>query len=280
MRTSSSCRALRGATWSLLAALVACSQTSDDMSWARTALERNDQLEIVAEDRDARTFTVRMKDSNELKVVRADELSAAVPQARAPAAGAQEQQPAEDSPEARPPDAAVPNATSRAEPVEQGDEAQASAEPAPVAASGEGRVIASGPGYSIQASDREAPNATARAGDAPASSATERRTEPLVCQGARFMHIDGRSIAFTGDAIIAEDGCELFITNSHIAAGGVGLAVRGGSVHIKNSTVEGKSGALHASGNAQVYTQASRFRGMVRRLDDAVMHDMGQNVWN
>jgi uncharacterized Zn-binding protein involved in type VI secretion len=173
------------------------------------------------------------------------------------------------------------SAASPVEPVEPAAEPSTLAEPAPLAASGNGRVIASGPGYTIQAADRDTPAAAAaRAGDAPARQMTERRSEPLVCQGARFMQIDGRSITFTGDAIIAEDGCELFITNSHITAGGVGLSVRGASVHIKNSTVEGKSGALQASGNAHVYTQASRFRGMVRRLDDAVMHDQGQNVWN
>jgi uncharacterized Zn-binding protein involved in type VI secretion len=140
-------------------------------------------------------------------------------------------------------------------------------------------VIASGPGYSIQAGEQSTAAPTTRSGEA-VSAAVERRTEPLVCQGSRFLRIDGRNIAFEGDALVAEEGCELYITNSRITANGVGVAVRGANVHIKNSTVAGESGAIHASGNAQIYAHSSRFRGMVRRLDAAVLHDLGDNVWN
>jgi len=38
------------------------------------------------------------------------------------------------------------------------------------------------------------------------------------CQGARFLRIDSRNLEFQGDAISAEDGCEIHITNSRIAA--------------------------------------------------------------
>jgi hypothetical protein len=108
----------------------------------------------------------------------------------------------------------------------------------------------------------------------------ERRYEPLVCQGARMLHIDGRNISFEGDAIRAEEGCELHITNSRISAAGVGLAARNANVHINNSTVSGQGGAIQASGNTQIYARSSRFSGMVRRIDGAVLHDQGDNVWN
>jgi len=81
-------------------------------------------------------------------------------------------------------------------------------------------VIAAGPGYSIKSARTDA---TARSnGFAPADSvasslAVERRDEPIVCQGARFLRIDSRNLEFAGDAISAEDGCEMHITNSRRA---------------------------------------------------------------
>src|SRR5437016_3793824 len=74
--------------WSLVAASVAllslcgCSKLSggqDQMSWARDALQRNPQLEVVATDEQNGSFTVRSKETGELQVVRADHLLAALP---------------------------------------------------------------------------------------------------------------------------------------------------------------------------------------------------------
>jgi len=78
----------------VLLALSACDrQGRNDMSWARAALERNDTLEVVAADQQSRTFTVRMKDTGELRVVHVDEivaspalLAVATPQTPAPSA--------------------------------------------------------------------------------------------------------------------------------------------------------------------------------------------------
>jgi uncharacterized Zn-binding protein involved in type VI secretion len=285
MRTLPCRRALRSALWAMLAALAACNTGGDEMGWARAALERNDRLEIVAEDADARTFTVRVRDSGELRVVRTDEIAATVTEAKAGSlrTSAAPAAPQPDTPRAGGPEssAAAPGESASAappqEPAEPAERADTPREPA--AAAGTGKVIASGPGYSIQAGEQTAP-ATRAVETTPVGAAGERRTEPLVCQGARFLRIDGRTIAFEGDALVAEEGCELYITNSRITARGVGVAARGASVHIKNSTVAGGSGAIHASGNAQIYAQSSRFSGMVRRLDDAVLHDLGDNVWN
>lgn len=273
MRTFPCNHVPRVVTWALLAALAACGAGGDEMAWARAALERNDQLEIVAADEKARTFTVRVRETGQLRVVGVDEISAA------PAT-------ASTASTAVPPPVDAPPMTSAAEPSANSQQiAEGEEQPAetptdvrePPANVGGGRVIASGPGYSIKAGEGGA--ATESTAAETSGAAVERRSEPLVCQGARFMRIDGRNIAFDGDAVKAEEGCELYITNSRIIASGVGLAARGASVHIKNSTVAGQSGAIHASGNAQIYAQSSRFRGM-RRLDDAVLHDMGDNVWN
>jgi hypothetical protein len=101
-----------------------------------------------------------------------------------------------------------------------------------------------------------------------------------VCQGARLLHIDNRNLVFDGDAVSAEDGCELHITNSHISAGGIGVLVRAANVHIDNSLIEGEQGSIDASQGAQVYAASSRFRGLSRRVDTAALHDLGGNVWN
>jgi len=70
-------RALRGAACLALLAIAACARESqDEMSWARAALERNDRIEVVSADPQSRTFTVRVKDTGELRMVRADQVIA------------------------------------------------------------------------------------------------------------------------------------------------------------------------------------------------------------
>jgi len=53
----------------------------------RAALERNDRIEVVAADQQSRTFTVRVKDTGELRMMRADQVIAG-PSVPAPAAAA------------------------------------------------------------------------------------------------------------------------------------------------------------------------------------------------
>src|SRR5579871_2821972 len=72
--------------------LAACNKAggggSDEMGWARAALERNDRIEIVATDPSTSTFTVRVKDTGELRTVRTDQIIAAPAGLTAPAGGA------------------------------------------------------------------------------------------------------------------------------------------------------------------------------------------------
>src|SRR5262245_46648066 len=71
--------ALLGAS---LLTLTACDKLAgDDSDFARAALERNDQLSIMAYDKNAKTFTVKVRDSGEIQVVRADEVIGTVPAA-------------------------------------------------------------------------------------------------------------------------------------------------------------------------------------------------------
>lgn len=155
-----------------------------------------------------------------------------------------------------------------------------SANPQPAAqapAAGGGRVIAKGPGYSIVATS---PGSGNQPGETSVTDAAlETLHEPIICQGQRVLNIDNRNIRFVGNAITAEDGCELHITNSRISASGIAIRARGGSVHIENSEIEGRKASIVAARGAQIYAEASTFRGAARRQGEAVIHDLGNNNW-
>jgi hypothetical protein len=301
---------------------------SDEMSWARAALERNDRVEIVAVDPATNTFTVRIKETGDLRTVRADQVVAGPPGAPVSLAGTPagsatmpaatagvEASATSDSSRAGSPGASAPAAApatttsasanntmsrSQQEPPPDQDAAATSAprtgfrgDPAPrsevpnpnsdvASITPGGRVLESGPGYAIKAASKSAPVAarTERERSSTTSSAIERRHDPIICQGDRLLQIDNRNLEFDGDAVAAEDGCEIHITNSHITAKGVGVSARHANVHIDNSQIEGDSASIDASEGAQVYASSSRFKGISRRLDNSSFHDLGGNVWN
>jgi hypothetical protein len=288
-----------------LLTIAACGREGqDEMGWARAALERNSGIEVVAADQQSRTFTVRLKDTGELRMVRADQVvalpgglpTAGTPKTASEAKTAAAPALAEAAAPAEPPTPAAGAAASQnafaavtpgteaagarqvsyaaSPPVSVSPQATADIENAP------GRVLESGPGYTIKAAAAGA-SASGRAREGGATSAPlERRREPIVCQGARLLHIDNRNLMFEGDAVSAEDGCEIHITNSHISATGVGVTARGANVHIDNSLIEGDQASIDASDGAQVYAASSHFRGLSRRLDTATFHDLGGNIWN
>jgi len=311
-----------------LASVAGCSKFQgggdDEMTWARAALERNPRLEVVAADQNSKSFTVRLKDTGDLQVVRVDQLIAA-PAVAANAAAAQTggAQPTSSSQPSSAPgeetaanqgprsgstgstgsaantsggaanaSAANSDTASAAGPASASPAAsdgqsagageQASTVPRAKAASSAspGEVLASGPGFTVKTANSPA---TRRASVVPGSGSTatvERHHDPIVCQGERLLHIDNRNLEFDGDAVSAEDGCEIHITNSRISAKGVGISARKASVHIDNSQIEGEAGSVDAEQGAQVFAASSTFKGLRRRLDDAVFHDLGGNVWN
>ncbi len=264
-----------------LAVLAGCEQSKhSDLGWAQASLERNGNLQVLSVDPKARAFTVRVKDSGELRIVRADEIVGSLPliapvapetpRATEPAPALAENAP---PPAAAPEPAVVPQAQITPAPPPPPSLAQMSQGPG---------VLKSGPGYVIQ---RTTTTGSARGGFAPADLvargiAVERRDDPIICQGARFLRIDGRNLEFAGDAISAESGCELHITNSRIAARGVGVSAHAANVYIENSSIEGQTGAIAASDGAQVYAEASSIRGVNRGLTTESLHDLGGNVWN
>jgi hypothetical protein len=278
-------RALQGVACLALLYIAACAREGqDEMSWARAALERNDRIEVVAADQQSRTFTVRVKDTGELRMMRADQVIAG-PSVPAPAPAAAAATGGTDAPPATAPVTAdngpVATAGEAASPGDSNTQPARPAGAAPAETVAGGRVLKEGPGYTIKAASTAAPAAGGRVRDsAVTSAAVERRHEPIVCQGARLLHIDNRNLEFDGDAVSAQDGCEIHITNSHISATGVGVSARAANVHIDNSLIEGGTASIDASDGAQVYAASSRFRGLSRRLDTAAFHDLGGNIWN
>lgn len=286
--------ALTGFGCLALLTLTACARSGqDEMSWARAALERNHAIEVVAADQQSRTFTVRAKDTGELRMVRADEVIASP--ARSAAAGEEAEPAASGAPQTAPPPAsqqkneanAVANVAVPAESAAEPSGGQPQTQPASLgpqnAASVEsapGRVLSAGPGYTIKAAAPATAAATSVREASITNAPIERRHEPIVCQGARLLHIDNRNLVFDGDAVSAEDGCEIHITNSRISATGIGVLARAANVHIDNSLIEGGQASISASEGAQVYAASSQFKGLSRREDSAAFHDLGGNVWN
>ena len=315
------------------------------MGWARAALERNGAIAVVAADAGAGTFTVRVKETGELRIVPLDQLVAGPVGTVGPVPSGKHRQAADaasgnsaasantdepgnaaesvntnesanttesantagsaSTPAAGSSGAAVDNSTSdtpagsssarsslaspgeparavNQQPANSETVAQLSAGPhaSSAASAPAGQVLASGPGYTIKASGARGGDSGATAVRTARGIPLERLHDPIICQGARLLHIDNRNLQFDGDAISAENGCEIHITNSHIHARGVGVQARAANVYVENSDIEGESGAIDAAQGAQIYAEASRFKGLTRRQQASDFHDLGGNVWN
>ncbi len=260
------------------------------VDWAKAALARNPAVEIISTDEAAGVFTVRDTSNGSQYKLRLDELVAGPPRSWSAPPAAPAPAPAVTSAAAVPEEPAQPEeepAPQTTQPV-----VAASAHTGDSLAEGPGYRISKGqpaapppniegPGYSIKRDDAvSSPHAqqSAPSAEATASNA-EKRTDPIICQGDRLMRIDGESIDFEGDAVIAEKGCDLFISNARIRAGGVGIIARQARVHIVNSTIGGSKGSYEASDGAEIYVAHSTFAGVGRRFDSATMNDLGGNEY-
>jgi hypothetical protein len=281
--------------------LAGCQQeTVREIDWAKAALARNPAYEIVATDETAGVFTVRDTTTGDVSTLKLGDLIA-TPRQPANAAPAPEpendpENVPEDDPQhddadrlassqtteaaPLPPESGVPLAQGPGYSITRatGSKPEASAEPL------------EGPGYRIEKSgieksgvDRSGNTSTPRqavAGTPDMQAASgEPRTDPIICQGDRLMRIDGETLSFTGDAVIAEKGCDLYISNARIRAGGVGIIARQARVHIANSIISGMRGSYEASEGAEIYVAQSTFTGIGRRFDNASMTDLGGNSY-
>jgi len=280
-----------------LVLLAACGKQEQvrEIDWAKAALARNPTLEIISTDEASGTFSVRDTTTGTTYKLQTQELMAGpVPSKLAQNHGAATPAPAAATPAE--PAAATPETGAGQTTASQANASQAGEV---AAARGTGHSLAEGPGYSITRGatqestapqpsmegpgysiTRESPAARQSELNAEAiASGAEKRTDPIVCQGDRLMRIDGETIEFTGDAVIAENGCDLYISNASIRAGGVGIIARQARVHIVNSTIGGSRGSYEASEGAEIYVARSTFAGVGRRFDTATMNDLGGNEY-
>jgi hypothetical protein len=257
----------------------ATAHVDPEVTWAATALARNPGLELLATDTAAGVFTVRIKSNNEVRTLRLNELAAAPlsqlssspTEAAGITAAADKLVATTPAPVAQPAPATVtpePPSTTAASPSDN---------PATAATTNytidraDGKVKISGPGVSIVSSGT-VPSTPTTANETPG-------TGTIICEGRRLLHLDERAIKASGDAIVARGGCELFITNSRIVAGGTAVIVHDAIVHITNSTIEGGTASVDANDQARLLIRSSMFKGVQRRSERAVLQDQGGNQW-
>lgn len=256
---------------------------TSEVEWARAALQRNPTLELIATDERAGMFTVRDRRSGEIHAVALRDLAAApVSQLTVPVPAPIAAAPAATQPEPAAADVSGPRPAQTAAVQEEAPTvsgtttAATAATPAPgdkgyTIERTDGRLKISGPGISVVSAGAD--SAT------PPRSQTQAATEPIICEGRRMLQLDNRQLRVEGNAITVRGGCELYLTNSHIVASGVGVVVQDGTVHIANSYVEGGAGSFEADSQARVFVRGSTFQGLSRRDQLAEIQDQGGNRW-
>jgi hypothetical protein len=292
MHAQSQCRFRTGICltvfFSTLLFLVACQQSRapgtpqgiSEIAWARMALERNPQLEVVATDTQAGVFTVRDKRTGEVQTVKVGDLAAApVSQLSAEISRPTAAEPMAPAAHETAPDESARYDTRSAPPAPATTSETRSATAAPAEdrkdytiERADGRVKVSGPGISIVSSSPATPAE-------PTAQSGMRKTDPIICEGPRMIHLDNRTIYVDGDGVTARAGCELYLTNSRIVASGTGLVVQDAVVHVANSYVEGASGSFEAAIGSKLYMRDSVFNGLSRRDSFAQIQDQGGNEW-
>jgi len=243
-----------------------------EMSWARAALERNPDLEVVATDPQSGVITVKHRSTGQVEAIKSSELAAVTPSQLKPmnmrAAPPPEPEPApsqQESATAQTAQATAPDTGAKQSGTITTNGAYT------VDRSG-GKIRVSGPGVSIESSGTSAA-ASNQAGS------RRRAVDPFICEGRRQLQLDNRDIYVDGDAITVRGGCEVFITNSHIVASGTGIVVQDATVHVSNSHIEGGNASFQADDRAKMYVRGSTFQGIPRRAELAMVQDQGGNRW-
>lgn len=268
-----------------VAGLAACRPTPQatsgpeptEFDWARNALARNPNLEIVGADRQAELFTVRDRHTDRIHAIRLDELAAtpigtllAAPERTEAAHAARSQEP-HAAPSAQIEATATPDEHAAAAQTATNAAAETSDIGAYTIERNGGQLRVSGPGVSIVSAGSNVEGA--------APTGTHRFVDPIICEGPRMMHLDNRQIRVDGDAITVRGGCELHVTNSRIVATGTAIVVQDGTLHIANSHIEGEVNSFSADERAKVFVRASTFVGIPRRAELAQIQDQGGNRW-
>ena len=258
------------------AAAESAPRATAEMSWARAALERNPDLEVVATDPQSGVVTVKHRSTGQVEAVKASELAAVTPSQLKPMRMQAAPPPEPEPGPAQLESSRAPSQTAQATAPDSGSPQAGtitsnSASGYTIDRSG-GKIRVSGPGVSIESS-----GTNAAAANQP--GAGRRAVDPFICEGRRQLQLDNRDIYVDGDAITVRGGCEVFITNSHIVATGTGIVVQDAIVHVSNSHIEGANASFQADDRAKMYVRGSTFQGVPRRAELAMFQDQGGNRW-
>ena len=246
-----------------VAATASAATQSADLAWARAALERNPQLEVLAVDPQTGVVTVKNRSTGETEALKASELIA-VPPSRLRAMQTADAPPPEVDP--------APETSATAPDTGSATASAGQTEGAYTIDRSGGQIRVSGPGVSIVSSGTNASGNNA-------TGAGRRTVDPFICEGRRTLQLDNRNIYVDGDALTARGGCEVFITNSQIVASGTGIIVQDATVHISNSHIEGANASFQAEDRARMFVRGSTFQGVSRRAELATVQDQGGNRW-
>jgi hypothetical protein len=254
------------------AAVVAASAATPgaDIAWAKAALERNPELEVLAVDPQTGVVTVKNRNTGETEAVKASELIA-VPPSQLRAMQTADAPPPEVDP-APETSATAPSQSAQATAPQTGSASSGQSEGAYTIDRSGGQIRVSGPGVSIVSSGTNASGNNA-------TGAGRRTVDPFICEGRRTLQLDNRNIYVDGDALTVRGGCEVFITNSNIVASGTGIIVQDATVHISNSHIEGANASFQAEDRARMFVRGSTFQGVSRRAEQATVQDQGGNRW-
>ena len=248
----------------------ASTNATAEMTWARAAIERNPDLEVIATDPLTGVVTIKHRSTGEVEAIKANELAAVTPSQLKPM-----QMQAAPPPEPEPAPAQKESMRAASQHATAPD--SGAAQPGTITSNGAytvdrsgGKLRVSGPGVSIESSGTSAA-ANNQAGGG------RRAVDPFICEGRRQLQLDSRDIYVDGDAITVRGGCEVFITNSHIVATGTGIVVQDAIVHVSNSQIEGGNASFQADDRAKMYVRGSTFTGVPRRAELAMVQDQGGN---
>ena len=248
----------------------ASTNATAEMTWARAAIERNPDLEVIATDPLTGVVTIKHRSTGEVEAIKANELAAVTPSQLKPM-----QMQAAPPPEPEP--APAQNESMRAASQHATAPDSGAAQPGTITSNGAytvdrsgGKLRVSGPGVSIESSGTSAA-ANNQAGGG------RRAVDPFICEWRRQLQLDSRDIYVDGDAITVRGGCEVFITNSHIVATGTAIVVQDAIVHVSNSQIEGGNASFQADDRAKMYVRGSTFTGVPRRAELAMVQDQGGN---
>jgi len=248
----------------------ASTNATAEMTWARAAIERNPDLEVIATDPLTGVVTIKHRSTGEVEAIKANELAAVTPSQLKPM-----QMQAAPPPEPEP--APAQNESMRAASQHATAPDSGAAQPGTITSNGAytvdrsgGKLRVSGPGVSIESSGTSAA-ANNQAGGG------RRAVDPFICEGRRQLQLDSRDIYVDGDAMTVRGGCEVFITNSHIVATGTAIVVQDAIVHVSNSQIEGGNASFQADDRAKMYVRGSTFTGVPRRAELAMVQDQGGN---